>query len=194
MRRTLIYIKNNAMKILTKTSAETNIANALGILLGDYVLANKWAIEILINWLRTKPAAALEQEISSSFPSIRETLVHIWDTERFWLSVIKQVPAPESFRHTGFHGTLDEVLDGIVETSRQFAEYVTDLTDEELCETVTFYTPWVEGSKKRYEFIQHCMNHSTYHRGQVVTIGHHVGFHDAPMTDFSFYLLRVKVA
>ena len=24
------------------------------------------------------------------------------------------------------------------------------------------------------------------------TLGHHVGFHDAPMTDFSFYLFRIK--
>lgn len=177
------------MKIATETTTTTA---ALSSLMNDYVLANKWAIITITDWLRTKEASVLEQEVASSFPGIRESLVHIWDTERFWLSVIKEQPVPESFRMTGFHGTLDEVLDGIVETSREFAEFVSELSDDELCETVHFYTPWVEGSKKRYEFIQHCMNHSTYHRGQVITIGHHVGLHDAPMTDFSFYLLMVK--
>lgn len=177
------------MKIVTETTTATS---AITSLMNDYVLANKWAIETIVTWLRTKPAGALEQEIASSFPGIRESLVHIWDTERFWLSVIRQQPAPVSFRMTGFVGTLEEVLDGIVETSRDFAEFVTDLSEEELCEIVYFDTPWAKGAKTRYEFIQHCMNHSSYHRGQVITIGHHVGFHDAPMTDFSFYLLMVK--
>ena len=176
------------MKLATKPTATSPIIS----LVYDYVLANKWAIETIITWLRTKPADAIEQEIASSFPGIRGTLVHIWDTERFWLSVIKQQPAPESFRRTGFHGTLEEVFKGIQATSKELADFVTNLSEEELCGTVSFYTPWAEGSKTRFEFIQHCVNHSSYHRGQLVTVGHHVGFHDAPMTDFSFYLLMVK--
>ncbi|MFB6801427.1 DinB family protein [Peribacillus butanolivorans] len=31
------------------------------------------------------------------------------------------------------------------------------------------------------------MNHSTYHRGQIITIGRNVGLTDAPMTDFNIY-------
>jgi uncharacterized damage-inducible protein DinB len=176
------------MKILTETMTITPITS----LINDYVLANKWAIITVVDWLRTKPTAALEEKIPSSFPGIRESLVHIWDTERFWLSVIRREPAPVSFRMTGFSGTTEEVLDGIVATSREFADYVNSLSEEELCEIVDLDTPWVKGSKARYEFIHHCMNHSSYHRGQVVTIGHHVGFHDAPMTDFSFYLMMIK--
>lgn len=177
------------MKLATQPTTTTS---ALGSLINDYVLANQWAVETIVNWLQSKPADAIEKEIPSSFAGIRGTLVHIWDTERFWLSVIKQVPAPVSFRMTGFEGTLDEVYAGIQETSKEFAAFVTSLSDEQLLETVTLDTPWVQGTKARYEFIQHCINHSSYHRGQAVTLGHHVGFHDAPMTDFSFYLFNVK--
>ncbi|HZY79360.1 MAG TPA: DinB family protein [Cyclobacteriaceae bacterium] len=176
------------MKIATETTTITPITS----LINDYVLANKWAIETVITWLRTKPAEDLEKEIASSFPGIRGSMVHIWDTERFWLSVLKQEPAPVSYRMTGFPGTTEEAFDGAIETSREFAEYVNSLSEEELCEIVHLDTPWVKGSKTRYEFIQHCMNHSSYHRGQVITLGHHVGFHDAPMTDFSFYLFVIK--
>lgn len=178
------------MKLSTKPVVNTQ--SVITSLIGDYVLANQWAIETIITWLRTKPVDAIEKEIPSSFPGIRETLVHIWDTERFWLSVIKQEAAPESFRMNGFHGTLEEAFQGAQKTSKEFVDYVTNLSEEELCEIVSLDTPWVQGSKSRYEFIQHCMNHSSYHRGQLVTIGHHVGFHDAPMTDFSFYLFVVK--
>jgi uncharacterized damage-inducible protein DinB len=176
------------MKILTETPTTT----ALTSLVNDYVMANKWATETIVEWLKNKPADLLEKEIASSFQGIRESLVHIWDTERFWLSVIKQEAAPVSFRMTGFEGTLEDVFNGIRETSRQFVEYVTNLSDDELCKIVQLDTPWVAGAKYRYEFVHHAMNHSSYHRGQVVTIGHHVGFHDAPMTDFSFYLFNVK--
>jgi len=36
------------------------------------------------------------------------------------------------------------------------------------------------------------MSHSTYHRGQIITIGRNLGMTDAPMTDFNFYLLTAK--
>lgn len=178
------------MKIATKASVNTQ--TVLTSLIGDYARANQWAIETIVSWLKTKPAELLEEELASSFPGIRGTLVHIWDTERFWLSVIKREPAPESYRMTGFHGTLDEVFEGAQKTSKELATFITSLSEEELCEMVTLDTPWVQGTKTRYEFIQHCINHSSYHRGQAVTLGHHVGFHDAPMTDFSFYLFVVK--
>jgi len=41
----------------------------------------------------TFSADLIEKEVASSFPGIRGTLIHIWDTERFWLSVIKRQPA-----------------------------------------------------------------------------------------------------
>ncbi|WP_366512826.1 DinB family protein [Kordia sp.] len=31
------------------------------------------------------------------------------------------------------------------------------------------------------------MNHSTYHRGQIVTMGHQLGFTKAPFTDLFFF-------
>jgi len=179
------FVKKKIMKALTTTSPFTSLVH-------DYVSANQWAIETLLTWLKTKPADLIEKELASSFPGIRGTLVHIWDTERFWISVIKQQPAPPSFRMSGFHGTLEEVFEGIQQTSGELAAYVLSLGEEELCESIELNTPWVQGIKTRYEFIQHCINHSSYHRGQAVTLGHHVGFHDAPMTDFSFYLFAVK--
>jgi uncharacterized damage-inducible protein DinB len=53
---------------------------------------------------------------------------------------------------------------------------------------VFFTSPWAEATRGRFDFIQHAMNHSTYHRGQLVTIGRNLGYIDAPMTDYNFYL------
>lgn len=170
----------------------SNTQSLLTSLMGDYALANRWAMDSLVSWLKTKPADIIEKDLASSFPGIRGTLVHIWDTERFWLSFIRKQPAPESYLMSGFPGTLEQVFEGAQKTSAELAEYVTSLDEQELAEILVLDKPWAQGSKTRYEFIQHCINHSSYHRGQAITLGHQVGFKDAPSTDFSFYLLVVK--
>lgn len=170
-------------------SDELTTTATLGSLVRDYASYNEWANKTLVNWLKTKPAGVMDKFVPSSFPSLKETLVHIWDTQRFWLSVMQQVPPPPSFRQNGFHGSLEEVFSEIVKHSEDFTSYVNSLSEAQLAETVHLKTPWFEANRSRFEYIHHTMNHSTYHRGQVVTIGRHVGLTDAPMTDFNYYLL-----
>ncbi|WP_420151493.1 DinB family protein [Spirosoma sp.] len=176
--------------MLLETAPKT--AFTITSFISDCTAYNSWANRQLANWLQEKPAELMDQVVPSSFPSLKETLVHIWDTQRFWLSVLQQVPPPLSFRLHGFSGNVEEVFAEIVAQSEAFATYVEALSEEELQENVHFDTPWVSGSRTRLEFIQHCLNHSTYHRGQLVTIGRNVGLTDAPMTDYSFYFLIVK--
>jgi len=165
-----------------------NPALTVASLISDYTAYNEWANKRLIDWLSTKPAALLELDVPSSFPGLKGTLVHIWDTQRFWLAILMRVQPPVSFRQ-GFYGTLDDVIVGLVEQSGTFTRYVQSLTDDEMQEEVVLTTPWVNGIQSRANFIMHCMNHSTYHRGQLITIGHTLGLTDAPMTDYSFYRL-----
>ncbi|GAB4017360.1 DinB family protein [Spirosoma koreense] len=176
--------------MLVETAETTSFT--VSSLLSDFAAYNHWANSQLVSWLREKPVALLEQYVPSSFPSLKETLVHIWDCERFWLSVIQQVPAPPSFRLTGFAGSVEEVFSELVAQSEALATYVRALSEAALQEVVHFDTPWISGTRTRIEFIQHCLNHSTYHRGQLVTVGRNVGLTDAPMTDYSFYFLLVK--
>ncbi len=159
-------------------------------LLQSYAHYNQWANRQLVDWLRTKPAELLDQPVPSSFPSLRKTLVHINNTQAFWLAAVQQTervftaneaePEPKS---------LEEVLASLVSQSEELAHYVGSLTDASLAEGCSLSTPWFDSHQPRFEFIHHCLNHSTYHRGQLVTIGRNLGFTDAPMTDYNFYLL-----
>ncbi|SKC43226.1 DinB family protein [Ohtaekwangia koreensis] len=172
---------------MTQTTVKET--SALEGLVKSFASYNRWANTTLVNWLKQKPAELMDKEVASSFPSICLTLIHIWDTERFWLSVLKREPAPPSFRMVGFDGSLEEVYEGIVKHSEQLETYIHSLSDEEVQERVAFYSPWAEGNEPRFEYLLQVLNHSTYHRGQVVTIGRNVGLTDAPMTDYNFYLL-----
>ncbi len=127
--------------------------------------------------------------MASSFPSIKLTLVHIWQTERYWLSILQR-KAPETY--TEFEGTTEDVLNGLLEKSEELAQYVKQLSEEEIEETTLIVNPWFQSDFQNLEYIMHAGNHSTYHRGQVITIGRNLGFTDAPMTDYNFYNVMVR--
>lgn len=160
-------------------------------LVSNYADYNAWANITLLDWLKTKPEK-WTQEIPSSFSSILKTLNHIWATQEFWQEVIA---GTNNFNGRYLSTQLDatEIFEGFPQQSQAFAEMVGRLPESELLEEVYLETPWVQGKLPRYEFIQHCLNHSTYHRGQIITIGRNLQMTDAPMTDYNYYNMMVLV-
>jgi len=166
-------------------------------LLTDYAVYNAWANRQLVDWLGTKPVERMEEEVPSSFPTIKKTLLHIYKTQLFFLDVIKKQQKSYDEDAASFYEedpvmTVPQLFDHIVGQSEALASFVQILNEDGLLEKVRTTTPWFASDQPRYELIQHCMNHSTYHRGQIITVGRNLGMTDAPMTDFNFYLLRAK--
>lgn len=165
-------------------TSENNMANPLVYLMKNYAAYNSWANITLVNWLKTKPEELLKKEVLSSFPSIELTLAHIWRAQVYWLSVIKKEEAafPEAFK-----GELQDLLELLIIQSEELAAYIDEMTDETLQEHNLVVNPWFHCNFANFEYIQQIVNHSTYHRGQLITIGRNLGFTDAPITDYNFY-------
>jgi uncharacterized damage-inducible protein DinB len=156
----------------------------LDSLLKDYARFNFLANTALVDWLKNKPSGLMGQEIASSCPSIKLTLLHIWDVETGWLEDLHGI-TPALSPEKSFSGSIEEVFSGLLEKSEEFSHYVNALSPEEFLEICS--CPKQDGSleeRHRFEIVQHCMNHSTYHRGQVVTIARILGLNDPPQTDF----------
>ena len=164
-------------------SAPKGLAN----LMHNVVSSNHWAHQRYINWLSAKPIALMDSIIPSSFPTIKNTLVHIWATERFWLTVLKQTPPPPWMN--SFDGPVEEVFSGLLNESKSFEQYVHFLDDVSVLEERTLNMPWAKGTRCQYDFITHCMSHSAYHRGQVITIARNLGIEGPPMTDYNAFLM-----
>lgn len=162
---------------------------ALAYLMKNYANYNLWANTTLVNWLKTKPAYLLEKEVPSSFPAIKLTLLHIWQTECYWLSIIKKEP---EINHTPFSGSVEDAFNTLLATSAELAAYISDMTEENMTDKTLIVSPWFQCDFKNFEYIMQVANHSTYHRGQIVTIGRNLGFTDAPMTDYNFYNIDGK--
>jgi uncharacterized damage-inducible protein DinB len=160
-------------------------------LMTNYAEFNLWANRTMVQWLQTKPEELLDKKVPSSYPSIIGTIVHIWNTEVFWLQVL-QVATPPPVFTDGFEGSNEDAMKAFINQSEQFADYIGSLSESDLLEICTLDASWMSGQLPKYEFIQHCLNHSTYHRGQIITIGRNIGITDPPMTDYNYYNMAIK--
>ena len=160
-------------------------------LLSNYARYNEWANERLITWLNTKPETDFYKEVASSYPSIVLTMNHILAVQEFWLSIVAKTEI-EKPRYIIKDPEHNEVFSTLTAQSKALADFVSGLSEAELQEEIHVKTPWFEGILPGYEFIQHLLNHSTYHRGQAVTIGRNLGYTDAPMTDYNYYNIMLQ--
>jgi len=157
-------------------------------LLTNYASYNLWANRRMAEMLSRLDDGAGDRPIVSSFPSVKQTVLHIWGAEWVWLQRLNGV-SPRHFPSFGFEGGLQQAVDHWLETSGEFLGFVENTSEEFLLTTLDF-TTLSSGpqSQRAFEMIHHCFNHSTYHRGQLVTMGRQLGLNEIPSTDFIFYL------
>jgi uncharacterized damage-inducible protein DinB len=161
-------------------------------LIKDYAIYNQVANKRIVNWLRNKPADQLDVTVPSSFSSLKQTLVHIWQAELSWFACLNNTSALLPYEQTSDAST-DEIFEGLMEQSEKFADYILDLEETELKATTHVYIPGIlDCDIPRFELIQLCFDHSTYHRVQITNIARHIGLTDPPITNYMYYLSRER--
>lgn len=145
---------------------------------------NVWANAKMIEFIKDAGEEKADRVQNSSFPSVRKTMYHIWDAETIWINRLMG----KSFSYwpsRDFNGTLSEACDLFIKNSVNFVEYTEEKTETE------FNSPVIYKSMEGKEFsniisqiIMHCMNHSTYHRGQIITMLRNADFIKLSSTDY----------
>jgi uncharacterized damage-inducible protein DinB len=148
---------------------------------------NRWA-----NARTLEPVSKLTSEeygrtLGGSFPSVGETLAHIYAAEWIWLERW-QGRSPRGLPPAQDVPTLEELREkwrAVEDGQRAFVDAV---TEARMTEVVTYVN--VKGETWSYplgEMFVHLVNHSTYHRGQVATMLRQLG--KAPhSTDYLVFL------
>jgi uncharacterized damage-inducible protein DinB len=167
------------------TDSPEKIEDDMTNMMQRYTAYNLWANQQFAEWLSSASEEDLNLEIESSFSSLRETIFHIWNAEYLWLHTIKDESADNS-PAKNFEGSKEELLEGWLKASENFSNHVKTMTLKEL----QAKRPRSNGEAYTViaDMIQHCMNHSTYHRGQLITMGRQAGLQDPPRTDFIYYV------
>ncbi|MEO5589619.1 MAG: DinB family protein [Gemmatimonadaceae bacterium] len=136
---------------------------------------NRWAHRRMLESAAAFNTEEYERAIPSSFPSLRLTLEHVLAAEVVWLSRWKGHSLGDAPDFTGRGGvtSLRAMWDSF--WNRQFA-FLLHLSDDDLARPVSVRTrSGIEAVQALHDTMVHVVNHSTYHRGQVVTMIHQLG-------------------
>jgi uncharacterized damage-inducible protein DinB len=151
------------------------------------LLYTLWADRTILRALRPVRPEDLVRETGSSFPSLLATMAHILGAERVWLarflgSTVDPFPTPYDYPD------LISLLHGWEETAAGIEAFLAGLTDEQLEGQITWSNSRGESfTQPLWGPVSHLVNHSTYHRGQLVTMLRQMGY-EVPSTDLVYYL------
>ena len=123
----------------------------------------------------------------SSFPTIRETVFHIWDAEGIWLNRLKG-DSLNFWPSKNFSGSTIEGCKLMVQGSYQLIQMVELIDQNELSKIIDYKN--IKGVPFQItiqEIISHLVNHSTFHRGQLITMLRVAEFTDLKSTDLIGY-------
>ena len=157
----------------------------------NYTLYNHWANSRLINIIKTSAMSLLDIETKSSFNTIRKTLYHIMGTEEIWYKRLNG----ESINYwpgDKFVGTLEEFTNRFLKGSLLLKNYVESRSSEELSSMLIYKNmSGNEFQNRIYNIIQHCVNHSTHHRGQLYTMMRSVGITGLQSIDYITFVREI---
>jgi uncharacterized damage-inducible protein DinB len=147
---------------------------------------NRWANGRMFSALEKLSDEQFAAPMQSSFPSIQETVVHIFSAEWIWLKRWKGISprAAEAYSTSTLrdvmtsHGVPSEAIADLAglrsfadSLDRERQEFIGALNDESLHTRLTFRDmAGKEFSEPLVELMQHVVNHGSYHRGQVTTL------------------------
>jgi uncharacterized damage-inducible protein DinB len=154
--------------------------------LDTYLAYDRWANHRLLQAAGALPAEAFSRDLRASFGSVRGTLLHILWGEWGWLRHWQEGTFIPEFPLEDFP-TIAALEASWAELEQAQRAFVAGLTDEALRgqHAVDEHT-YTLG-----ELIHHLLNHSTYHRGQVVVLLRQLG-HTPPDTDFRLFLTEAR--
>lgn len=148
---------------------------------------NAWANLNMVTWLQSIDEELLYAPLLSSFTSIDYTLQHIFRTQRFWYTFITQQDITQlnwTVREKEVQLVMQELVLLSDEMKIRFANY----SENELLQILHLNTPWATNDLSRYEYMVHVVNHSTFHRGQIVTMARSLGITTGvPNTDYNIF-------
>jgi uncharacterized damage-inducible protein DinB len=147
---------------------------------------NRWANVRILDAAAKLSNEDFIRDLQNSYPSIRDTLAHMMSAEWVWLERCRGTSPKEMLPSSSFP-TVTAFRERWDEIHRELIELVNTVTEETLNSIISYVN--FQGETWKYplwQIICHVVNHSTYHRGQVITMLRQLGAE--PMsTDFLLY-------
>ena len=161
---------------------------------------DRWANNRVLRAVSALSGEQFTRDLGGSFHCLRDTLLHILGGEWIWLAYWRNPPdspsslsdlkakrdalfSPEAFPN------VETLQSKWIDVELEQSEFVNRLTADSLAKTLPF-----RGTQLTLmHLMQHVINHSTYHRGQVAFIMRQLGA-EPLATDFHVFLMEGSCA
>jgi uncharacterized damage-inducible protein DinB len=147
-----------------------------------------WADDTAMDWLTQINDEQWNQAAVSSFDSVKQTALHMVSAKKIWLDFWTNAPNPV-YLSSEFKGTKEDLIVTWKKASEDLMHFIEDYPVENYNKVLTIKKP--NGRLSTMEFrktFPHMVNHSSYHRGQLVTLLRQAGFSNFSNTDlFTYY-------
>lgn len=145
---------------------------------------------IICGWLEQLDNNQWKQTITSSFDSIEKTTIHLVSAQLVWIDYWSNNPEPV-FLSTVFKGGKAELLTIWRQSSTLLKMVIDRYPEADYSDNVRIKWGADFYELKFWQTFAHFVNHSTYHRGQLVTMLRTAGFRSLSSTDlFNYFLQR----
>jgi uncharacterized damage-inducible protein DinB len=155
---------------------------------GRFLLGfNRWANARLLGAVAALSPAEFTRDLRSSFPTVRDTLVHVLWAEWLWLERCLG-RSPKSVLDPVDFPALETIRTQWRPVEEGWVALLAQADEAELRRVVTYTNR--KGEEWRYpvaDVLRHVVNHSTFHRGQLVTMLRQLGA-VPPTTDLLVYV------
>jgi uncharacterized damage-inducible protein DinB len=135
---------------------------------------NSWANVRTRKAVESLPEKKLYVDMRNSFGSIHGTLVHLVGAENVWLQRMNRVAGV--FIKADQYPKYDALKTKWKEVEEGWQKFISTLSEEALQRAITFKN--LNGEEVTdivWMALQHIVNHSTYHRGQITTMVRQAG-------------------
>jgi len=155
---------------------------------------NSWANNRIFDALEALPEEELSRDLKSSHASIHGTLTHLVAAEKMWLSRMVG-PADKAMVKPQDVPTLSALRKLWEQTGFSMAKFISTLSDRARSQELTMSTSTGQLLSQLYwQALQHVVDHSTYHRGQIVTLLRQLGHTPPSSSMIAFYRETAKRA
>ncbi|MEP7273805.1 MAG: DinB family protein [Acidobacteriota bacterium] len=151
----------------------------------------EWANHLILDAASKVSEEELKREVGVSHRSLFGSLVHMTGAEWIWLERWRGASPQVLWSESDFPA-LEDLRTRWSQIEIERREFLSGLSDFGLARELHYTnTKGQEFSYSLIRLMQHLVNHSTLHRGQVVAMLRQLGY-EPPATDLLFYLPLAK--
>ena len=147
-----------------------------------------WARDQLLNALEPLTPEQFNQDLGSSFKSVRETVVHVYAAEWAWHARWNG-QSPTALMTSEAFPDVTAVRRAWTEHEAKMRAFLDSLGEQGIAKVLEYtLLTGQAGASPFWQMLQHVVNHASYHRGQVTTMLRQLGAQPGKSMDMiAFY-------